>query len=311
MKLDPEQARDHILQGNKRAIETDGLLDLSNTDIQEISCPVICQNLDATGAKLKNLRSDVEIRARLILDDCRDLTSLPSGLNCGAISLRNCICLNHLPEDFNTWFLDMTGCSRFTRWPKNGKVERGILRLRNCIELQSLPGWLDCLAQLDLAGCVQLRSIPPTVRISGWIDVGGTEIRSLPDSMSEVPIRWRGVPVPRRIAFEPESISAKEILDEPNAELRRVMIERMGYLEFSKDAGAKLIDKDTDQGGERQLLRIELPDDEPLVGISCFCPSTKRQYFLRVPPNMKSCHQAVAWMAGFDDPKLYKPIIET
>jgi hypothetical protein len=26
---------------------------------------------------------------------------------------------------------------------------------------------------------------------------------------------------------------------------------------------------------------------------------------------MKTCHQAAAWMAGFDDPALYSPKIET
>jgi hypothetical protein len=124
-------------------------------------------------------------------------------------------------------------------------------------------------------------------------------------------LRWRGVRVEERVAFHPERLTAKEVLEESNAELRRVMIERMGYLRFTQEAGAKVLDQDQDAGGVRQLLSISLPTDEPLVGISCFCPSTQRQYFLRVPPKMKTCHQAAAWMAGFDDPSLYRPLIET
>jgi hypothetical protein len=89
------------------------------------------------------------------------------------------------------------------------------------------------------------------------------------------------------------------------------MMERMGYLKFAQEAQARLLDEDRDRGGTRQLLRIELQADEPLVGLACFCPSTGRQYFLRVPPKMNTCHQAAAWMAGFDDPALYHPEIET
>jgi hypothetical protein len=34
-------------------------------------------------------------------------------------------------------------------------------------------------------------------------------------------------------------------------------------------------------------------------------------YALRVPPTMRSCRQAAAWMAGFDDPDDYRPLVET
>ena len=85
----------------------------------------------------------------------------------------------------------------------------------------------------------------------------------------------------------------------------------MGYLRFSQEAHAQILDEDSDSGGTRQLLLIDLQQDEPLVGLSCCCPSTGRQYFLRVPPQIKTCHHAAAWMAGFDDPSLYRPQIET
>jgi hypothetical protein len=124
-------------------------------------------------------------------------------------------------------------------------------------------------------------------------------------------LRWRGVPVDERIAFHPEQLTAKEALAEKNAEIRRVMIERIGYFRFAQEAKAKVLDEDRDPGGVRQLLFIDLREDEPLVGLSCYCPSTARQYLIRVPPTMKTCHQAAAWMAGFDDPSLYRPQIET
>ena len=129
----------------------------------------------------------------------------------------------------------------------------------------------------------------------------------LPAQMGDTRLRWRGVRIDQRVAFQPESLTASEILQERNAELRRVKIERMGALEFAQQANAQVLDEDRDPGGPRRLLRIDLQEDEPLVGLNCRCPSTGREYLLRVPPQMKSCHQAAAWIAGFDDPSDYHP----
>ena len=85
----------------------------------------------------------------------------------------------------------------------------------------------------------------------------------------------------------------------------------MGYERFVGQAQAQVLDRDRDPGGERQLLRVPLQGDEPLVCISVFCPSTGRQYMLRVPPQMRTCRQAVAWIAGFDNPDDYRPVAET
>jgi len=246
-----------------------------------------------------------------VLDNCLQLRSLPEGLTAGSISLRNCTSLVALPEKLSTWFLDLTGCNRFETWPNDGTIRHGSLVLRGCAGISTLPGWIGRLAQLNLTDCARLREIPDGIVVTSWVDIGGTRITGLPPSMAGAALRWRGVRVDERIAFHPEQLTAKEALAEPNAELRRVMIERMGYLRFAQEAKAEVLDKDQDVGGPRQLLAIDLQQDEPLVGLSCHCPSTGRQYFLRVPPKMKTCHQAAAWMAGFDDPSLYRPQIET
>jgi hypothetical protein len=143
------------------------------------------------------------------------------------------------------------------------------------------------------------------------MDVGGSGLTALPPQLAGVAIRWHGVPIDERIAFRPETLDAREILAEPNAERRRVMMERFGLDRFMRDAKAQMLDQDRDAGGPRRLLRIELPDDEPLVCVSVICPSTQRQYMLRVPPTMQTCRQAVAWTAGFDDPDDYRPAVET
>jgi hypothetical protein len=173
--------------------------------------------------------------------------------------------------------------------------------------LTELPDWLGNLAQLDLAGCEQIARLPQNLRISSWLDVADTALNSPP---AKTQLRWRGVPIEARIAFDPESIHAEEVLDEQNLELRRVKLERMGYEKFMSQANAQLLHTDTDPGGVRKLLRVAIKNDEDLVALWVICPSTGRNYVLRVPPATKTCHQAAAWLAGYDNPNDYAPLIE-
>ncbi len=311
MNMTPAQARDYILAGASKTIRVDGSIDLRGTDLRAIHCPLQCNDLNLSGTAIEAISPQIAVRSRLTLDNCKQLERLPPGLTCGSLSLRGCRFLKRLPEGLTTWFLNASDCPRLSDWPKTASIRNGNVQLRNCIEIRYLPTWLGPLGQLDLAGCINLHQIPEGLRVSGWIDIGGSRISSLPSSLSTASLRWRSVPVSHQIAFEPEKITSRQVLAEKNAELRRVMIERMGYLRFSEEVGAQELDHDTDAGGKRQLLRIDIDGDEPLVGLACRCPSTHRQYFLRVPPQMKTCHQAAAWMAGFDDPALYQPVIET
>ncbi len=297
--------------GKTPPFRVDGKIDLKGSKLTSLPDGISCYELDLSNSSIQKLPKDLHVTSRIILDECHQLESLPENLTTGSISLRFCPLIQSLPEGLSTWFLDLTGCSRFSTWPEQANIERGSLILRNCIGLQYLPDWLRVLGHLDIAGCVQIQKLPPSLKVSSWIDVGGSGIAELPANLSEVPLRWRNVPITKRIAFSPDELTAKEALDEKNAEIRRVIIERMGYLRFAKEAGAKVLDADKDPGGERQLLRMDLQEDEPLVGLACFCPSTGRQYLLRVPPKITSCHAAAAWIAGYDDPAHYRPLIET
>jgi hypothetical protein len=156
-----------------------------------------------------------------------------------------------------------------------------------------------------------LTTLPPRLHISSWIEVAGSGLTSLPPRLAHVGIRWRGVLVDQTTAFFPERLKAQAVLKERNAERRRVMIERMGFQRFISEANAERLDADRDPGGERALVRVPMKGDEDIVCLSVNCPSTGRHYLLRVPPTMTTCHQAAAWMAGFDDPKKYQPVKET
>jgi uncharacterized protein DUF6745 len=167
------------------------------------------------------------------------------------------------------------------------------------------------IAQLDLRGCSGIRELGPGIEVTSWLDVADSGLSGLPPGARVARLRWRGVPVEARVAFRPQTVTADEVLATPNVELRRVLLERMGYERFLADAGATVLDADHDPGGPRQLLTVPLKEDEPLVCVAVCCPSIGRRYVIRVPPHTRTCRQAAAWIAGFDDPDAYHPIAET
>lgn len=113
---------------------------------------------------------------------------------------------------------------------------------------------------------------------------------------------WHGVIVEPRIIEEPESISIEEIELTQNAEIRRVLIERFGQARYLQESGAVEVQKD--EFGT--LYRKEIQGDEALVMVKVVNSSPEpdgsfRDYFLRVPPDLASAKQAVAWTFGFDE----------
>jgi hypothetical protein len=184
----------------------------------------------------------------------------------------------------------------------------GHLNLSGQVNLYTLPEHLTC-ESLDISDCVNLTTLPLGLHVTHWIEMAGSGLTSLPAGHGFV-LHWRGVPVNDRIAFASQSITGQDILDTENVELRRIMIERLGYETFLQQVGGLVRDRDRDAGGERQLVCIPFADDEPLMVLKVTCPSTGHTHILRVPPYMRSCHQAAAWIAGFDNPNDYHPLVE-
>src|SRR5207302_1651414 len=91
------------------------------------------------------------------------------------------------------------------------------------------------------------------LQIGSWLDVGGSGLAGLPPSLCDVRLRWRGVAVSERVAFRPQTLTVEEILDEPNAEVRRVMLERVGSEWFFAQSRAEVLDR---AGG---TARLSLP----------------------------------------------------
>lgn len=184
----------------------------------------------------------------------------------------------------------------------------GHLDLSGASQLYHLPENLTC-ESLDISDCINLTDLPKGLHVTHWIELAGSGITSLAAGHGFI-LRWRGIQVSDRIVFEAQSITGQDILNTDNVELRRVLIERLGYEKFIQQVGGLIRDRDYDAGGERQLIYIPFEDDEALMVLKVICPSTQHTHILRVPPYMQTCHQAAAWIAGFNNPDDYHPLIE-
>lgn len=95
--------------------------------------------------------------------------------------------------------------------------------------------------------------------------------------------------------FNNDDVTPQEIIGLPNAEIRRAVVELVGYEKIVEQAET-LDDSDADG----RLLRIKLGDDEDMFLLQVQDPSTGRGYFLRVPPEIETAKEARAWTFGFD-----------
>jgi hypothetical protein len=301
-----------ITGGRAPAILKATVLDLSTLKDASKLPPVIeCHTLVWKDSPLVELPPGIKVSQKLDLSGSKLLERLPAGLSAPVLVLTNCSRLTALPANLRADFLTVDGCTTLKDWPESAKVSIGMVSARGCTSLRTLPATLGPLTSLNLRDCAQVREIPSGIQVRSWIDIGGTRVDRLPGSLEGVGLRWRGVAVTPQIAFFPDTLNASDALKEPNAEVRRVMIERIGFERFLRESKARVLHSDTDPGGPRELLQVDLAGDEPLVCVSVRCPSTGRHYLIRVPPTMRTCHEAVAWTAGFDNPVDYAPVLET
>lgn len=124
---------------------------------------------------------------------------------------------------------------------------------------------------------------------------------------------WHGVQVPEHVVTRPESITIKEIDEEENSEVRRLMIERYGQVKYLKDCNAKLLHNDHTgelyekrfaYGGTEQIRFVKVKNSTPEPD------GTFKNYILRTPPTIGKAIDAVAWTFGMEGKK-YTPQVET
>ena len=105
---------------------------------------------------------------------------------------------------------------------------------------------------------------------------------------------YHGVTLPEKYGISsPQEWQAKWLLEEDNAELRRVLIQGIGYTRIIQQLQAT----ELDSYQEYTLLKIDNNIHiEPIYLLKMTCPSTEFIYVLRVPPDVKSAREAIRWV---------------
>lgn len=122
---------------------------------------------------------------------------------------------------------------------------------------------------------------------------------------------WHGTIIPENLIEQRKRISPILIERQQNVELRRIMIEIYGLERFIRNSKARMIQQDK----YGALYRINLAGSEPLVVLAVSnstaeSDGTRRRYTLRVPPNMSTAREAVAWTFGLRSEE-YEPTMES
>lgn len=103
---------------------------------------------------------------------------------------------------------------------------------------------------------------------------------------------WRGIEVPKSWIMEPETITKDTILGEENAERRRACTEIVG------DRLLDILDArkvQVDDYGELYDIDDVVTNEGHMRYIRVCCPSSQRQYLIRVPPETKTAVEGCAW----------------
>lgn len=138
---------------------------------------------------------------RIDLFRCTQLKSLPRDIKTGSLNLTECTALEQLPEGIEVSFLDLEDCKSLKALPESLKLKGGRLNLRNCALLTHLPDNMGEVAQLNLAGCINITSLPAGLSITSWIDIGRSGIEKLPMSLSHVSVLRDGQTVAPETIF--------------------------------------------------------------------------------------------------------------
>ena len=106
-----------------------------------------------------------------------------------------------------------------------------------------------------------------------------------------------GVSVDEQIVMNPETLTIDQINNEPNEEIRRIMIDRYGSSKYLEGMGATITDGPIDNWieGTKEYLFHTSRDEAYLL---CVCPSTGKDFYLQVDPSVRTCQEAQAMLSN-------------
>jgi hypothetical protein len=116
---------------------------------------------------------------------------------------------------------------------------------------------------------------------------------------------WHGYRLPQShewIIREPERLTVAGAMSEPNAELRRIMLEKLGWDRVISESRATVLDEDTNHRQPRRLLEIDAGGERlrvmHVVNGSLEPDGSRREFFLGAMNDANTAHEAVAMSYG-------------
>jgi hypothetical protein len=112
---------------------------------------------------------------------------------------------------------------------------------------------------------------------------------------------YHGIRIPEQYGkLDPREWQSAWLLSEKNAELRRALIQGIGYERICRELQAAVVDSWSDY----TLLKInQAVDLEPVQVLKMSCPSTGYIHAVRVPPQIQSAREAICWINWGTDPE--------
>jgi hypothetical protein len=133
------------------------------------------------------------------------------------------------------------------------------------------------------------------------------------DKWGSISYYYEGVRIPPHFYTKPDSLTITEVLAHPNTEVRYVGIKIVGMDRVLDSENTTIIHKDKNKN--QILFQIKGIFGEPVSYVKVVNSTqepdgTYKDYYLCVPPTVKTCQQAVAWTFRLEEQE-YQPEQET
>lgn len=133
------------------------------------------------------------------------------------------------------------------------------------------------------------------------------------DKFGSINYYYENIRIPPHFFTKPETLTIEEVLAHTNAEVRYVGMKIIGMDKVLSHEGTQIIHEDKKK--EMILFQFNGGLSEPIsylkvVNSTQELDGTYKNYYLCVPPNMRTCKEAVAWTFKLDE-KEYNPTQET
>ena len=133
------------------------------------------------------------------------------------------------------------------------------------------------------------------------------------DKWGSISYYYEGVRIPPHFYTKPDSLTITEVLAHPNTEVRYVGIKIVGMDRVLDSENTTIIHKDKQKN--QILFQIKGIFDEPVSYVKVVNSTqepdgTYKDYYLCVPPTVKTCQEAVAWTFRLEEDE-YQPEQET